>query len=167
MSLTCDAFKLDRARLASDIARTIDGFRKNETEMPGVSNAIVDLLDRGWHYATLFCGETQIRTGHILLGGLKSSELRRAFTAVSQEFGKIAVDQLTGEYGKIWSRSDEENMRPMDGSGTARCGNGGRRGRGRPARPDRARPLLPGSDRQGRGRDNSTRCSAAMRKSDY
>jgi type VI secretion system protein VasG len=117
LALTADHFKLDRARLASDIARVVDGFKKNETEMPGVSNAIVDLLDRGWHYATLFFGETQIRTGHILAGGLKSTELRRAFIALSPEFSKIAVDQLANEYAKIWAGSEEDNLRPMDGSG--------------------------------------------------
>ena len=37
--------------------------------MPGVSDQIIDVLDRGWHYATLFFGETQIRTGHVLVGG--------------------------------------------------------------------------------------------------
>ena len=48
--------------------------------MPGVSNPVVDMLDRGWHYATLFFGETQIRTGHLLVAALKSLELRRALT---------------------------------------------------------------------------------------
>ena len=38
----------------------------------------MDLLDRGWHYATLFFGETQIRTGHVLVGALQSRELDRA-----------------------------------------------------------------------------------------
>jgi type VI secretion system protein VasG len=117
LALTCDHFKLDRARLASDVSRVVEGFKKNETEMPGVSNTIVDLLDRGWHYATLFFGETQIRTGHILSGGLKSTELRRAFIALSPEFSKIAVDRLAEEYAKIWADSEEENLRPMDGSG--------------------------------------------------
>jgi type VI secretion system protein VasG len=117
LALTADHFKLDRARLASDIARVVDGFKKNETEMPGVSNTIVDLLDRGWHYATLFFGETQIRSGHVLAGGLKSTELRRAFIALSPEFSKIAVDQLANEHAKIWAGSEEENLRPMDGSG--------------------------------------------------
>ena len=35
--------------------------------MPGISNHVIDVLDRGWHYATLFFGETQIRTGHLLV----------------------------------------------------------------------------------------------------
>jgi len=117
LTLTVDHFKLDRAKLADDIVRVVSGFRKNETEMPGVSNTIIDLLDRGWHYATLFFGEVQIRTGHILVGGLKSNELRRAFTAISPEFAKINPDALAAEHRSIWAGSQEESQRPMDGAG--------------------------------------------------
>src|SRR5215211_5462896 len=125
LALTCDAFKLDRGRLAGDIARAADGLRKNETEMPGISNAVVDMLDRGWHYATLFFGETQIRTGHLLVSALKSLELRRALVNASKEFGKIPVDALAGEYRTVWTGSEEENLRPMDGSGLSAAGTPG------------------------------------------
>jgi len=78
LSLTADHYKLDRGRLLTDLGAVVEGFRKNETEMPGIANSVVDALDRGWHYATLFFGETQIRTGHVLVAALKSLELRRA-----------------------------------------------------------------------------------------
>ncbi len=125
LAKTIDAFKIDRGRLKADVERTLEGFRKNETEMPGVSNALVDLLDRGWHYATLFFGETQIRTGHVLVAAFKSLELRRAFTSVSQEFAKINVETLAAEHRRMWTGSDEENLRPMDGSGLAGAGSDG------------------------------------------
>src|SRR5499427_4327652 len=117
IGLTADHFKLDRGKLMTDVTAVVNGFRKNETEMPTVSNTVMDLLDRGWHYATLFFGETQIRTGHVLVGALQSRELTRAFNNVSKEFGKISVDVLTTEYRKIWATSEEENLRPIDGSG--------------------------------------------------
>ena len=123
--LTADFFKLDRGKLMTDVTAIVDGFRKNETEMPAVSNAVMDLLDRGWHYATLFFGETQIRTGHILVGALQSRELARAFTNLSPEFAKISVDVVTSEYRKIWAGSDEDNLRPMDGSGLVAAGTPG------------------------------------------
>jgi type VI secretion system protein VasG len=122
IGLTADHFKLDRGKLLSDITATVNGFRKNETEMPGISNTVIDLLDRGWHYATLFFGETQIRTGHILVGALKSRELARAFTGISPEFAKVPVDVLADEHRKIWAGSEEENLRPMDGSGLVAAG---------------------------------------------
>jgi type VI secretion system protein VasG len=125
LGLTADHFKLDRGKLMSDVTAVVNGFRKNETEMPAVSNTVMDLLDRGWHYATLFFGETQIRTGHILVGALQSRELARAFTNVSPEFSRVSIDLLTSEHRKIWAGSDEENLRPMDGSGLVAAGSPG------------------------------------------
>ncbi len=122
LALTADAYKLDRGRLAADLAKAVDALRRNETEMPAVSNHIVDLLDRGWHYATLLFGETQIRSGHLLIGALKSNELRRALLGLSPEFGRIPVDTLMSEHRSVWARSDEENLRPMDGAGPVAAG---------------------------------------------
>ncbi|MGL4325521.1 MAG: type VI secretion system ATPase TssH [Beijerinckiaceae bacterium] len=114
---TADFFKLDRIKLLTDAQAVVNGLRRNESEMPGVSNIMVDLLDRGWHYATLFFGEVQIRSGHALLAALKSNELRRALFAISSEFQKINADTLAAEHRTIWAGSTEENMRPMDGAG--------------------------------------------------
>jgi type VI secretion system protein VasG len=122
ISATADYFKLDRSKLLNDVNAVVNGLRKNETEMPAVSNTVMDMFDRGWHYATLFFGETQIRTGHLIVGALQSRELARAVTGVSKEFTKISVDLLTSEYRKIWAGSEEENLRPMDGSGVVAAG---------------------------------------------
>ncbi len=117
LAIACDHFNLDAARLAADMNSVIDGFAINKTEMPGISENIVDVLDRAWHYATLFFGEAQIRTGHLLVAALKDLKLRRAMAAVSKEFNKIDVETLAAEHRQIWKDSDEENLRPMDGSG--------------------------------------------------
>ncbi|MEM1046338.1 MAG: type VI secretion system ATPase TssH [Pseudomonadota bacterium] len=117
LALTLDHFKIDRAKVLSDITAVVDGFKTNITEMPGISTQIEDVLDRGWHYATLFFGETQIRSGHIVVAAFKSLELRRALVQVSSEFRAIDPDQTAREARTIWGESDEENLRPMDGSG--------------------------------------------------
>ena len=70
----------------------------------------------------LLFGETQIRTGHLLVGMLKSLELRRALIGVSQEFAKLPVDEVAAGHGAIWAGSDEGNLRPMDGAGVAAGG---------------------------------------------
>ena len=87
LALTADHFKLSRAKLLADATALVNGFRKNETEMPGISNQVADALDRGWHYATLMFGETQIRTGHLLVAILKDPSRWPAHsTDMSQEF---------------------------------------------------------------------------------
>lgn len=125
ISLTADHFQLDRAKLLADIGNVAEAFRKNETEMPGVANSVVDMLDRGWHYATLFFGETQIRTGHVLVAALKSLELKRVLGNISKEFNRINPDALASEFRTIWTGSEEENLRPMDGSGLRAAGTPG------------------------------------------
>ena len=129
LDLTADYFKVDRTKLFDDLDRVVREFRGNETEMPGVSNTVIDMLDRGWHYATLFFGETQIRSGHLLAAALKSIELKRALLTISAEFDKINGDVLTDKYQAIWEGSEEENLRPLDGS-------------------DRTAAILPGAEKR-------------------
>jgi type VI secretion system protein VasG len=117
VALTVDHFKLDLAKLLTDLNVVVSGFAGNKTEMPGISENIIDALDRGWHYATLLFGETQIRTGHILSAVLKEPKLSRTLHGISKQFKLIDADLLTNEHRKIWLQSVEENMRPMDGSG--------------------------------------------------
>src|SRR5690606_12060007 len=42
----------------------------------------------------------------------------------SRQLGDIDADRLVSEAGRIWAQSDEENLRPMDGSGLAAAGTG-------------------------------------------
>ncbi|HEX3496043.1 MAG TPA: type VI secretion system ATPase TssH [Methylocella sp.] len=129
LDLTVDYFKIDRAKLFDDLDRVVRGFRQNETEMPGVSNVVIDMLDRGWHYASLFFGETQIRSGHLLAAALKSLELKRALKTVSAEFDRINGDVLMEEYRAIWAGSEEENLKPLDSSERPAPGAPGAEGR--------------------------------------
>jgi type VI secretion system protein VasG len=125
ITLTADHFKLDRAKLLMDLGDAIGSLRQNQTEMPEISDHVQEVLDSGWYYATLLFGETQIRTGHLLVGAFKKGELRRALTGLSREFGKVNVDILTDEHRTIWRNSEEENLRPMDGSGLRGAGTPG------------------------------------------
>ena len=124
MALTVDHFKLDQEKLLGDLNAVVSGFAMNKTEMPGISENIIDALDRGWHYATLMFGETQIRTGHILAAVLKEPRLSRTLVGISKQFKSIDAELLTNEHSKIWQQSIEENMRPMDGSGVVAKGAG-------------------------------------------
>jgi type VI secretion system protein VasG len=125
ITLTAEHFKLDRAKLLMDLGDAVGALRAGQTEMPEVSDQVQEVLDSGWYYATLFFGETQIRTGHLLVGAFKKSPLRRALTNLSSEFNKINVDTLAAEHRAIWRNSDEENLRPMDGSGLRAAGTPG------------------------------------------
>src|SRR3954463_2493765 len=117
LTRTIEHFNLDRAKMLMDIGEAIAGLRQGQTEMPEISDHVQEVLDSGWYYATLLFGETQISTGHVLVGAFKKAETRRALTGLSREFGKINIDTLTDEHRTIWRNSEEENLRPIDGSG--------------------------------------------------
>lgn len=121
IAVTIDHFRLDKGRLQKDLGTLIDGLRKNATEMPAISDAMTDVLDRGWHYATLLFAEAQIRTGHILVAALKNQSLRRELVQMSKVFGEINADTLVSEARAAWKDSDEDDMRPMDGTGIGRA----------------------------------------------
>ena len=126
LALSADKFKLDRGKVFAETTAVVSSFKKNVTEMPGISDQVTDAFDRGWYYATLLFGETQIRTGHLLVAILRTPDLRRALLGVSQEFSKIPVDQLAVEHRTLWAGSDEDNLRPIDGSGVAAASAEGR-----------------------------------------
>jgi type VI secretion system protein VasG len=125
IALAMDRFKVNRSEMMSHLAARIDRLRKNVTNQPNVSEEIQQLLDNGWSYATLFFGETQIRTGHILTGAFKKSNIKRLLVDLSKEFDKINIDALLTEHRGIFSTSVEENMRPLDGSGAVAAGTPG------------------------------------------
>ncbi|MBT0957272.1 type VI secretion system ATPase TssH [Alphaproteobacteria bacterium KMM 3653] len=117
ISMTCMNYGIDRSKVLGELQKAIENFRKNVTEMPGFSSNVIDLLDRGWHYATLLFAEPQIRTGHLLVAALKSKELARALKDISPTLGGIDVTTLANDARSVWANSEEEDQAPMDGTG--------------------------------------------------
>ena len=130
-----------------DLTDVVDGFRKNETEMPGVSTQITDVLDRGWHYATLFFGETQIRTGHLLVAALKSQRAAPRF--------QPDVEAVRH------ARRRPRRQRRAHGLGAVRRGESAADGRLR-ARRSRARRRQPSAGEGARGNTALDRFSVDM-----
>jgi type VI secretion system protein VasG len=118
-SRTIAALKIDKAKVTAELTSAASGFRANETEMPGVSTQIIDLLDRGWHYSTLLFGELQIRTGHLLVAALKSRELRAAVRTASKLLAELDPEEIIARHRELWQGSDEGNLRPVDGASAA------------------------------------------------
>ena len=117
IAVTLNTLGLDRGAALKDLDRAVGNLDKNVTEGPGISEHLGDALNHAWTYATLFFGEVQIRTGHILLALLNDQNLRRALLRASPVFEGISADQLAREARTLWAESEEEAMRPMDGSG--------------------------------------------------
>jgi len=109
-------FQLDASRLAADLIATLDKLPRGATAISDFSPDITNAVERGWVYGSLMFGEFQVRTGHLLVGFL-NSELRHKFLAISKEFSKIKLEELTDNFAKITAGSVEEGLRASDGSG--------------------------------------------------
>lgn len=117
ISVMLAAMNLDRANVLRDLTGALGKLDKNVTEIPAISDSMAQMLKNGWVYATLLFGEVQVRSGHALVALLSSSEQKRVLERLSPTLGSLSADQLAKEHGTFWADSEEEDMRPMDGSG--------------------------------------------------
>jgi type VI secretion system protein VasG len=115
-------FELDSSRLAKDITDALDRLPRGATSISDFSSHIENAVERGWVYATLMFGEPRVRTGHLVVGILKTSSLRNALIAISRQFEAVKLDTLTDEFAKIVQGSPEEHLAAADGSTTAAPG---------------------------------------------
>jgi len=126
-------FGLDLSRLAADMTASLDRLPSGSTSVSDFSSHLEESIERGWVYGTLMFGESQIRTGHIVVGILKTPSLRNVLLGISREFSKIKAEQLTDEFSKIVGNSVEETLPPTDGSAFA----------GRPETAETGGPFTP------------------------
>jgi len=109
-------FGLNPSNLARDLTASLDRLPRGSTSLQDLSAHVDEAVERGWVYGTLMFGESQVRTGHLLMGILKTRELRPVLTAISQEFNKLKLDAFTEQFHQIVGGSPEEQMTATDGS---------------------------------------------------
>jgi len=110
------AFNIDAGRLAGDITSALDRLPRGATAISDLAPHIEDAVERAWVWTTLRFGDTQVRTGYILVAMLKTPQLRNVLLGMSKEFDKIKIDQLTDDYDKITANSPEAAMHAQDGT---------------------------------------------------
>jgi type VI secretion system protein VasG len=108
-------FAIDPARLAQDITGALDRLPRGSTSISDLSSHVEDAVERGWVFGTLMFGESQVRSGHLIVGILKTKELRHALIGISGEFEKVKLDDLTDHFGEITGGSPEEALGASDG----------------------------------------------------
>ena len=122
---------LDRGRVLTDLTEALGRLDKNVTEIPAISDSMAQMLKNGWVYSTLLFGEVQVRSGHALVALLSSSEQRRVLARLSTVLSELSADHVAKEAGSLWRDSEEEDMRPMDGSGLSSPSDGTTEGAGK------------------------------------
>ncbi len=109
-------FELDAAKLAADLTRALDRLPRGANSISDLSSNLENAVERAWVYGTLMFGEYQVRTGHLMIGLLKTTSLRNALFAISKEFEKIRPDTLTDELPRIVESSPETALQASSGA---------------------------------------------------
>ncbi|MEO7034536.1 MAG: type VI secretion system ATPase TssH [Polyangiaceae bacterium] len=103
-------FELDAGSLARDLTSALDRLPRGASSISDLSTQVEESVERAWVYASLLFGESRVRTGHLLVGWLKTRTLRNALLATSKEFGKVNVDTLTERFSELTARSAEARL---------------------------------------------------------
>ena len=86
------------------------GLPRGASSISDLSAHVEEAVERGWVYGSLLFGDNQVRTGHLLVGMLKTPGLRNALPAMSREFDKVKVDRLVEQFDAIVGASPETSL---------------------------------------------------------
>ena len=108
-------YQLDPAVLARDLTAALDRLPRGSTSVTDLSSQVEEAVERAWVYATLMFGESQVRSGHLLLALLKTPGLRNGLYGVSREFNKLGIEDLSEQFCALLKDSPEAQMTASDG----------------------------------------------------
>ncbi len=117
-------YAFDPSRLAADVTAALDRLPRGATSITDLSPHLEDSVERAWVYATLKYGESQVRTGHLIVGMFKTPALRSVLLSISKEFAKIKPEELADNLPQITAGSPEESLVAQDGSRAGGAGGG-------------------------------------------
>ncbi|RSC28600.1 type VI secretion system ATPase TssH [Pseudomonas putida] len=108
-------FNVEPARLARDLTDALDRLPRGSTSITDLSSQVEEAVERGWVYGSLMFGESQVRTGYLLVGILKTPSLRNALLGLSSEFAKLKIEALSERFDEYVGDSPENNLAASDG----------------------------------------------------
>src|SRR5690242_5273898 len=103
-------YALDRSRLASDLAKSLDHLKTGNARTPAFSPHLARMLTEAWTIGSLDYGASQVRTGHTIVALLADDDLSRMVKEISREFTKIPVESLRKDLLAITAQSAEEGF---------------------------------------------------------
>ena len=75
-------FDLNPARVARDFTEALDRLPRGATSISDLSSHVDAAVKEAWVYATLLLNDAQVRTGHLLIGLLKTPDLRSPLSLI-------------------------------------------------------------------------------------
>lgn len=108
-------FNLNPSNLARDITDALERLPRGSSSISDLSSDVEEAVERGWVFATLMFGEAQVRTGYLIVGCLRTRNLRNALTNISAEFDKIKPEALVEKFAEVVGGSPEDGLNANDG----------------------------------------------------
>ncbi len=108
-------YELDPATVAGDMLAALDRLPRGSTSVTDLSSQLEESVERAWVYGTLMFGESQVRSGHLIIGMLKTPSLRNVLSGMSKQFDKIKVEHLGDNFASLLDASPEAHMVATDG----------------------------------------------------
>ncbi|MBN3761812.1 type VI secretion system ATPase TssH [Burkholderia sp. Ac-20365] len=118
-------FGIEPSALARDLTEALDRLPRGAGSVVDISSQVEEAVERGWVFGSLMFGEYQVRTGHLVVGLLKTPSLRNGLYGISRQFERIKLDALVDEFDSLLGGSPEAEMTATDGSQAAGAAQSG------------------------------------------
>ena len=109
-------FEIEPSRLAADLTAALDRLPRGATSIQDFSPMIEETIERAWVFATLMFGVNQIRTAHLLLALLQTTQLRNGLFAISRQWERVKPDALSDAIPAVLKDSPEAKLPATDGA---------------------------------------------------
>ena len=101
-------YGIDRSRLATELARSLDKLKTGNARSPALSPMLVRMFTEAWTLGSLDYGAARVRTGHTILALVTNDELGRVIRDISKEMQKIPPEALKKDFFAVVVPSAEE-----------------------------------------------------------
>jgi len=108
-------YEIDAATLARDLTAALDRLPRGSTSVTDLASQLEESVERAWVYGTLMFGESQVRSGHLVVGLLKTASLRNVLYGMSKQFERVKLEHLTDNFTKLLGDSPEAKLVATDG----------------------------------------------------
>jgi type VI secretion system protein VasG len=112
-------YGLEPSGLARDLTDALDRLPRGSSSVTDISSQVEEAVERGWVFGSLMFGDGQVRTGHLVVGLLKTPSLRNGLYGISRQFERVKLESLVDDFDSLLRESPEAAMSASDGFQTA------------------------------------------------
>jgi len=109
-------YGLNPSHLSRDMMDALDRLPRGASSISDLSSHVEEAVERGWVYSTLMFSDSKVRSGHLIVGLLKTPSLKNSLISISDQFNKISLENLTECFRDVVANSPEENLAATDGT---------------------------------------------------